>query len=95
MSEIKKTAIASPAGAIVYDISPKIRAAHTNSATLSRADNAGITEGARELSRARGAVEEARDVRTERVEALRAQIANGAYQPDAREVAQAILRRGL
>ena len=95
MSEIKKTSIASPSGAVVYDIGLRVRAGSSPAANVARADNAGITDAARELARARGTVEDAREIRTERVEALRAQISNGAYQPDAREIAQAILQRGL
>ncbi len=96
MSEIRKTTAGAP-GAVVYDITTRIRTTprggSANAAPAS--DQAGITEGARELSRAHTAVQDSRDVRTERVMELRAQIAKGAYQPDAREIAQAILKRGL
>lgn len=60
-----------------------------------RADSAGITGAARELGRALQAVEAVDDVRAERVAALRAQIANGTYSPDPREVAKKLLERGF
>ena len=95
MSERKKTALPPPPGAVLHDISPRIRAAAGTGAALGPVDDAEITGAPRELAHAQDAVEEAREVRTERVEALRAEIASGAYQPDPREIAQAILQRGL
>ena len=59
------------------------------------ADTAGISEDARELSRAREAVEAAPDVRADRVRSLQQQIRNGNYNPDPREVAKRIMERGL
>jgi flagellar biosynthesis anti-sigma factor FlgM len=95
MSELKKIASATPGGAVVYEIAPRLRIADRNGPVPLRPDSAGITEGARELARAHAEVDGAREIRSEKVEALRARIASGSYQPDAREIAQAILRRGL
>jgi negative regulator of flagellin synthesis FlgM len=64
-------------------------------APVAAPDSAGITEGARELARARTAVEDAPDVRAEKVKALKAQIANGSYQPDPRDVARRMLETGF
>ena len=58
-------------------------------------DRAGITANARELNRALNIVVGAPEGRAERVAALREQIANGTYTPDPRDVARAILKRGL
>lgn len=60
-----------------------------------RSDSAGITGEARELGRALQAVDAVDEVRAERVAALRAQIANGTYSPDPREVAKKLLERGF
>lgn len=95
MSELKKLAATTPGGAIVYEMTPRIRSAEQKAPVPLRPDSAGITDGARELARAHAEVDGARDVRTEKVEALRARIASGSYQPDPREIAQAILKRGL
>ncbi len=54
-----------------------------------------ITANARESHPALNIVEDAPEARAERVAALRQQIADGTYAPDPREVARAILRRGL
>jgi negative regulator of flagellin synthesis FlgM len=67
-------------------------------ATIERAervDSAGITDAARELSGALRAVVESPEVRAERVAALKAQIANGTYNPDPREVARKLVERGF
>jgi flagellar biosynthesis anti-sigma factor FlgM len=40
-------------------------------------------------------VEESPEVRAERVAALKAQIANGTYNPDPREVARKLVERGF
>lgn len=59
-----------------------------------RGDSNGITPAARELARALHAVDAVDEVRAARVAALRAQIANGTYNPDPREVAKRLLERG-
>ncbi|MEP6870734.1 MAG: flagellar biosynthesis anti-sigma factor FlgM, partial [Anaerolineaceae bacterium] len=51
--------------------------------------------GADELNRALEIVDKAREVRADRVAALREQIAKGTYSPDPLEVAREILKRGL
>jgi flagellar biosynthesis anti-sigma factor FlgM len=40
-------------------------------------------------------VESSEEVRAERVAALRAQIANGTYNPDPREIAKRLVERGF
>ncbi len=55
----------------------------------------GFTDEARELSRARAAVEGAPEVRQAKVEQLKRQVAGGEYNPDPREVAAKILERGF
>ncbi|MCK9518528.1 MAG: flagellar biosynthesis anti-sigma factor FlgM [Dehalococcoidia bacterium] len=90
MSNIRKT---SGSRAVIYDLSSA--RARSTSATADPADKSGISDDARELSRARGAVDQAQDVRAERVAALRAQIARGEYRADPREVARKILERGI
>lgn len=96
MSDIRKTSAPSGAPAVVYDLAKERaeRAAVSNTAHPNR-DSSGISASARELSRARAAVESADDVRQERIQALREQIARGEYNPDPREVAKKILERGL
>lgn len=58
-------------------------------------DVAGITPRGKELSGAHGAVATAGDVRLDKVLALRAQIRNGSYQPDPREIARRLMERGF
>jgi flagellar biosynthesis anti-sigma factor FlgM len=58
------------------------------------ADRAGITDEARELSRALEAVQAAPEVRTPRIAALRRAIAEGRYRPDPREIARTLMERG-
>jgi negative regulator of flagellin synthesis FlgM len=58
-------------------------------------DSAGVSERARELAAALRAVEESEDVRAKRIAELKAQIANGTYKPDPREVAKRLVERGF
>lgn len=96
MSDIRKTTGGSAPRAVVYDLAKarSERAAASNGAQPGR-DSSGISASARELNRARLAVESADEVRQERIQALREQIARGEYNPDPREVAKKILERGL
>lgn len=94
MADVGRTRTTGVTGAVVYDFS-RAQARRAASATATPADTAGISEDARELSRAREAVEAAPDVRADRVRALQQQIRNGNYNPDPREVAKRILERGL
>ena len=73
-------------------------ARHRGPATIERperVDSAGITDAARELAGALRTVEESPEVRAERIAALKAQIANGTYNPDPREVARRLVQRGF
>lgn len=94
MAGVRKTSGSGAARGVVYDLaSARQRVAPASGA--GRLDSAGITPGARELARAREIVEEAPDVRAERVRALRAQIQNGTYNPDPREIAKRLVERGF
>ncbi|MCC7364555.1 MAG: flagellar biosynthesis anti-sigma factor FlgM [Dehalococcoidia bacterium] len=92
MSEIRKT---SGSRAVVYDIAKARERKEATATAAQPADATGISEGARELSRAREAVQQAPSERAERIQQLREQIARGEYNPDPREVAKRILERGL
>ncbi|HMS58505.1 MAG TPA: flagellar biosynthesis anti-sigma factor FlgM [Tepidiformaceae bacterium] len=94
MADVGRTRTTGVTGAVVYDFS-RAQARRAASATATPADTAGISEDARELSRAREAVEAAPDVRADRVRSLQQQIRNGNYNPDPREVAKRIMERGL
>ena len=93
MGEIRKTG--EPAGpmGVVYDFPQGRRRVTTDAAPAS--DEAAIGEGAREANRVLHVVEEAPEIRAGLVAELRAQIASGDYQPNAREIAREILNRGL
>jgi negative regulator of flagellin synthesis FlgM len=62
---------------------------------VDRADSAGVSDRARELAAAAKAVEESEEVRAKRVAELKAQIANGTYNPDPREIARKLVERGF
>lgn len=55
-----------------------------------RADSISLSLRAQELLRTQQAVEQAPDVRAERVDALRAQIASGTYSVEPQAIAQAL-----
>jgi len=94
MAGVRKTSGSSAARGVVYDFS-RARTGTAQAERAERTDQAGITEGARELASALHVVEGSNEVRAERVAALRAQIANGTYNPDPREVAKKLLERGF
>lgn len=96
MSQIRKSSASGIPG-VVYDMSTyRSRSASAAAASsVEAADQAAVSEGARELSRARAAVEIAADIRPERIQALRVSISEGKYQPDPREIARRILERGF
>jgi len=58
-------------------------------------DTAAITANARRVSDAAPLVDGSPEVRTDRVRALKAAIADGTYESDDREVAKRLLARGL
>ena len=60
-----------------------------------RADRALFSPAALDLSRALQSVSDAPDVRTDRVEALRAAIADGTYQVDAHGIAASLIDQGF
>ena len=94
MAGVRKTAGASAPRGVVYDLAK----ARANAATLDRAtagDSSGITPQGRELAAALHAVEASEEVRTSKVAALRAQIANGTYRPDPREIARRMVECGF
>lgn len=94
MAGVKRTSGASATRGVVYDFSNKRTGAAT-AERFGRSDSAGITGEARELAAALHAVEDSDDVRAERVQALKAQIAAGTYNPDPREVARRLVERGF
>jgi negative regulator of flagellin synthesis FlgM len=74
---------------------PGPRAHAAGAGAADRVDSAGVSERARELAAALRAAEESEDVRAKRIAELKAQIANGTYQPDPREVAKRLVERGF
>lgn len=97
MSDVRKTTSTESSRAVVYDFArARQRVATAPTAEpAAEADKAGITDGARELGHARAVVEAAPDVRADRIQALRKQIADGTYHPDPREIAREIIERGI
>ncbi|MCZ2109327.1 MAG: flagellar biosynthesis anti-sigma factor FlgM [Dehalococcoidia bacterium] len=94
MGEIRKTGeTVGPAGGVYGFPNSQRRVATEEPA--SHADSVSVGEAAREASAALHVVEASPGVRIERVTELRAKIARGDYQPDAREIAREILNRGL
>ena len=94
MAGVRKTSGSSAPRGVAYDFAK----ARGNAATVERssgADSAGITSEARALASALRIVEDADEVRAERVRALKEQIANGTYNPDPREVARQLVERGF
>ena len=62
--------------------------------TGGRRDEINLSWRARNVAGAAAAVHNAPEVRSEKVAALRAAIANGTYQPDARHIAERLLASG-
>ncbi|GMV86957.1 MAG: hypothetical protein AMXMBFR80_28100 [Dehalococcoidia bacterium] len=94
MAGVRKTSGGSAARGVVYGAA-SARQPVPPAASADRIDSAGITSEARALSRALDMVEEAPEVRAERVRALRARIQNGTYNPDPREIARKLVERGF
>lgn len=57
-----------------------------------RGDTVSVSQDALLLTEALRAAQDAPDVRTEKVEALRIQVANGTYTPDSRLIAENLVR---
>jgi len=96
MPNVRKTTSTEPGQGIVYDFArARQRAAAAAAEPPAETDKAGITGKARELGQARAAAEAAPDVRAERIQALRQQIADGTYNPYPREIAREIMGRGI
>ena len=94
MAGVKKASGASAAGGVIYDFS-RPRSGATTAERVERTDSSGITGEARELASALEIVSESDEVRAERVAELKAQIANGTYKPDPREIARKLVERGF
>jgi negative regulator of flagellin synthesis FlgM len=94
MSGVRKTSGPGGTRGVVRDF-PVGRTQAATAERTGRADSTGITDRARELAGALQAVGESEEVRAERVAALKAQIANGTYNPDPREVARKLVERGF
>ena len=95
MTEVRKSGGSSAARAVVYDITQARARAASRTAPVDAADVAGFSDGARELTRAREAVDFAPEVRAEKVKALKHQIENGQYRPDPRDIARSLVERGF
>ena len=94
MAGVRKASRADVQGGLIYDLS-RSRVAPVAPARVDSGDNSGITPEARQLAAALGAVDEAADVRAEKVRALKEQIANGTYNPDPREIAKKMVQQGF
>jgi flagellar biosynthesis anti-sigma factor FlgM len=94
MADVRDASGSSAPQGVIYDFG-RARQRVDAAEPATETDSAGITEAAQELSRAREAVEAAPATRSERVRALKQQIQNGNYQPDAKEIARQILERGF
>lgn len=94
MSGVRKTSGAARTRGAVREF-PAGRARAQAVDSPGRTDGRGITDRARELSAELNAVVEMDESRAERVRTLKAQIANGTYNPDPREIARKLLERGF
>lgn len=94
MAGVRKTSGTGAPRGVVHDLAGA-RQRVMPAAAVEPVDSAGITPRARTLARALEAVEESSEVRAERVRALRAQIQNGTYNPDPREIARRLVERGF
>jgi negative regulator of flagellin synthesis FlgM len=95
MSQVRKTSGSSSTQGVIHDLAERRRQVESADSAAKGADQAGVSESARELARAHGVVEASPDVRADRVAELKAQITNGTYNPDPREVAKKLLERGF
>lgn len=68
------------------------RAATGNSADAAKGDTVSVSQDALLLTEARRAAQNAPDVRSDKVEALRVQVANGTYTPDSSRIAAGLIR---
>lgn len=68
------------------------RPATANAADVARGDTVSVSQDAFLLTEARRAAQNAPDVRADKVEALRIQVADGAYRPDSRLIASGLIR---
>ena len=64
----------------------------SNAATSAQGDTVQVSQDGQLLNVARKAAQEAPDVRAEKVEQLRAEIANGTYARDSRMIAAGLVR---
>ncbi len=71
------------------------RQAGAEGASAGRQDVISLSDRGRVVAIAARAVGESRDVRAEKVAALKAQIANGSYRSNAREIATRLLANGF
>jgi|GEM_PF-1519553 len=94
MSGVRKTSGTGAAQGVVREF-PGARTNAAATAAVDRADSTGVSERARELAAALGAVQETEEVRARRVAELKARIADGSYNPDPREIARKLVERGF
>jgi negative regulator of flagellin synthesis FlgM len=79
----------------ITPIAPYMEQREARTAEREAMDEAGISERARELSRANDMVAASPEERALRVQALRAAVQNGKYRLDAEEVARKLLEHGF
>jgi negative regulator of flagellin synthesis FlgM len=94
MSEVQKSSATPRTPGVVYDFA-KAQPIEPQPAAAPVPDSISLTSEAKERARVQKAVEAAPEVRQERVDELRQQIEDGTYNPDPREVAKSIMKRGL
>ena len=94
MAGVRKASSTDAPRGVVYDFS-RARTAPVAPARADSGDSSGITPEARELAAALGLVDEAAEIRAEKVRALKEQIASGTYNPDPREIAKKMVEQGF
>lgn len=79
----------------ITPIAPYVEQREARTIESERTDEAGISDRAKELSRANEAVSAAPEDRDLRVQALRSAVQNGKYRLDAEQVARKLLEHGF
>lgn len=94
MSGVRKTSGGAAPQGVLREF-PGARTQGPAAPAADRVDSAGVSDRARELAAALQVVAESEEIRAKRVAELKAQIANGTYNPDPREVARSMVERGF
>ena len=77
------------------DSTTKTKTSKTTTETTSGGDTVELSSMAKDVSKARTAVDQTSDVRTEKVEALKEKVISGEYKVDADKVAQKMVDEHL